>query len=83
MKPLRSSPSYDFLCTLSLTGLRTGVYPSLYRCSGSYGIKVSRPLVPLKFKQLGYVRLLAVNEQIQPGSCSDNARKSNTMGVML
>jgi hypothetical protein len=41
------------------------------------------PWVPLKFKQLGYVRLHAMNEQIQPGSCSDNARKSNTMGAML
>jgi hypothetical protein len=47
MKPLRPSPPYGFLCILSLAGPRTGVYPSLYRCSGSYGIKVSTPF-PLR-----------------------------------
>jgi hypothetical protein len=46
MKPLRPSPPYGFLCTLSLAGPQTGVYPSLNWWFGSCGIKVSR-LFPL------------------------------------
>jgi hypothetical protein len=46
MKPLRPNPPYGFLCTLSLAGPQTGVYPSLNWWFGSCGIKVSR-LFPL------------------------------------
>jgi hypothetical protein len=43
MKPLQPSLPYGFLCTLSLAGPWTGVYPSLNWCLGLYDIKVSRP----------------------------------------